>query len=146
MTTFASHLVQGALERAGLLVEVRGRLPGQLTGITDDSRQVTPGALFVAVRGTARDGHDFLAAIADRAGATIVEDATRTTLPSFVVRDARRAAPIAAAAAYGEPGAKGRRERMSYEVFRGCGAAAADSGRSVHDNLGTVPGQLRGRS
>ena len=67
MTTFASHLVQEALERAGLLVEVRGRLPGQLTGITDDSRHVTPGALFVAVRGTARDGHDFLAAIADRA-------------------------------------------------------------------------------
>ena len=78
----------------------------ELTGITDDSRQVSQGSLFVAVRGTARDGHDYLGAIADRAGAAIVEDAARTTLPVFVVSDARRAAPIAAAAAYGEPGAK----------------------------------------
>jgi UDP-N-acetylmuramoyl-L-alanyl-D-glutamate--2,6-diaminopimelate ligase len=106
MTTFASQLVRDALARAGLLVEVRGSPPEHLTGITDDSRQVTSGALFVAVRGTARDGHDFLAAITDRAGAAIVEDASRTTLPSFVVRDARRAAPIAAATAYGEPGSK----------------------------------------
>ena len=106
MTTFGSHLVRDALARADLLVEVRGVLPEQLTGITDDSRQVTQGSLFVAVRGTARDGHDFLTAITDRAGAAIVEDASRTTLPSLIVRDARRAAPIAAAAAYGEPGSK----------------------------------------
>jgi UDP-N-acetylmuramoyl-L-alanyl-D-glutamate--2,6-diaminopimelate ligase len=106
MTSFASSAVRDALARAGILREVRGALPDGLTGITDDSRQVGPGSLFVAVRGTARDGHDFLPAIADRAGAAIVEDASRTTLPAFVVTDARRAAPIAAAAAYGEPGWK----------------------------------------
>ncbi|HUQ83486.1 MAG TPA: UDP-N-acetylmuramoyl-L-alanyl-D-glutamate--2,6-diaminopimelate ligase [Gemmatimonadaceae bacterium] len=106
LTPFASKPVRDALERAGVLVEVRGELPDTLAGITDDSRQVTPGSLFVAVRGTARDGHDFLAAIADRASAAIVEDASRTTLPALVVSDARRAAPIAASVAYGEPGAK----------------------------------------
>jgi len=106
MTSFASRAVRDALARAGVLLEVRGVLPDELTGITDDSRQVGQGSLFVAVRGTARDGHDYLSAIADRAGGAIVEDASRTSLPAFVVSDARRAAPIAAAAAYGEPGAK----------------------------------------
>ena len=60
MTPFASRVVRDALARAGVLREVRGTLPDELTGITDDSRQVGPGSLFVAVRGTARDGHDFL--------------------------------------------------------------------------------------
>ena len=106
MNSFASSAVRDALARAGVLHEVRGLLPDELTGITDDSRQVGQGSLFVAVRGTTRDGHDFLTAIADRAGAAIVEDASRTSLPAFVVTDARRAAPIAAAAAYGEPGSK----------------------------------------
>ncbi len=106
MTSFSSRAVRDALARAGVLREVRGALPEELTGITDDSRQVGQGSLFVAVRGTARDGHDFLSAIADRAGAAIVEDVSRTSLPAIVVSDARRAAPIAAAAAFGEPGAK----------------------------------------
>ena len=63
-----------------------------------------PGFLFVAVRGTERDGHDYLDAAA-KAGATaaIVQDATRTTLPALVVNDGRRAAAVAAAAAYGFP-------------------------------------------
>ncbi len=106
MTGFASAAVRDVLARAGLLVEVRGVVPEILTDITDDSRRVERGSLFVAVRGTARDGHDFLTSVADRAGAAIVEDATRTALPAFVVRDARRAAPLAAAAAYGSPGSQ----------------------------------------
>jgi len=103
MSAFASEAVRDALTRAGLLVGVRGPLPERLTMITDDSRQVVPGSLFVAVRGTTRDGHDFLPAVADRAAAAVVEDASRTQLPALVVTDARRAAPVAAAAAYGEP-------------------------------------------
>jgi UDP-N-acetylmuramoyl-L-alanyl-D-glutamate--2,6-diaminopimelate ligase len=106
MTAFASRAVLDALSRAGVLLDVRGPLPDELTGITDDSRHVTPGGLFVAVRGTARDGHDFLPSLEGRAGAAIVEDASRTTLPVCVVSDARRAAPVAAAAAYGEPGSR----------------------------------------
>ena len=56
------------------------------------------------MRGAAFDGHDYLAAAA-RAGATaaIVEDASRTSLPAYVVRDARRAAGAAARAAFLEP-------------------------------------------
>ncbi|MGZ8413070.1 MAG: UDP-N-acetylmuramoyl-L-alanyl-D-glutamate--2,6-diaminopimelate ligase [Gemmatirosa sp.] len=96
--------VSQALDRAGVLDARRGALPPFVTGITDDSRAVTPGVLFVAVRGSQRDGHDFLADAAERgAAAAIVEDETRTTLPALVVREGRRATAIAAAAAYGEP-------------------------------------------
>lgn len=93
-----------ALDDAGLLVERRGTFSMAITDITDDSRAVKPGHLFVAVRGTERDGHDFLD-VAAQAGAVaaIVQDATRTTLPMLVVKDGRRAAAIAAAAAYGWP-------------------------------------------
>jgi len=97
--------IAAALEQAGLLVERRGSLPSEIHGITDDSRTVVAGDLFIAVRGSASDGHDFLEA-ARSAGAScaIVEDPGRTTLPALVVREGRRAAAIAAAAAYGSPG------------------------------------------
>src|SRR5258705_8226288 len=93
-----------ALDEAKLLVERRGALPTTVTGITDDSRSVRPGDLFVAVRGSERDGHDYLEAAAKAgAAAAIVQDAGKTSLPSLVVNDGRRGAAIAAAAAYGWP-------------------------------------------
>jgi len=93
-----------ALDEANLLIERRGALPSVVSGFSDDSRAVRPGSLFIAVRGTERDGHDFLENAANAgAAAAIVEDAARTTLPALVVRDGRRAAAIAAAAAYGSP-------------------------------------------
>jgi UDP-N-acetylmuramoyl-L-alanyl-D-glutamate--2,6-diaminopimelate ligase len=92
--------VEAALADAALLVERRGELPSHATDITDDSRHVRGGSLFVAVRGSERDGHDFLPhAEASGAIASIVEDAARTRLPALVVRDGRRAAAVAAAAA-----------------------------------------------
>lgn len=98
--------VADALERAGLLVARRGALPVTVTAITDDSRGVVPGALFLAVRGSQRDGHAYLPN-AEAAGAAValVEDAERTTLPALVVREGRRAAAVAAAAYHGEPAA-----------------------------------------
>ena len=93
-----------ALDQAGLLVERRGALPRAISGITDDSRAVTAGALFIAVRGTERDGHDYLeAAAAAGAAAAIVQDGSRTSLPALVVSDGRRASAVAASAAYGWP-------------------------------------------
>jgi UDP-N-acetylmuramoyl-L-alanyl-D-glutamate--2,6-diaminopimelate ligase len=93
-----------ALRRADLLVRIEGVLPPSVTDIVDDSRAVVPGALFVAVRGTERDGHDYLPDARTRgAVAAIVEDAARASMPAIVVRDARRAAAIAAAAFFAEP-------------------------------------------
>lgn len=96
--------IRSVLEAAGLVVETSGSLPERAADITDDSRAVGPGALFIAVRGSTRDGHEFLPqAEAQGAVAAIVEEAGRTSLPHIVVRDARRATPLAAAAAFGDP-------------------------------------------
>ena len=102
--TIDIHRVAGRLRDSGLLVEERGTLPATAEAISDDSRAVTPGTVFVAVKGSARDGHDFLDAAARQgAVAAIVEDGSRTKLPALVVRQGRRAAAIAAAAAFGDP-------------------------------------------
>jgi UDP-N-acetylmuramoyl-L-alanyl-D-glutamate--2,6-diaminopimelate ligase len=96
--------LQAALERSGLLVGVSGDLPAEVSGIADDSRKVKSGDLFIAVRGSDRDGHAFLPAAADSGAAVaIVEDREATQLPALVVREGRRAAAIAAGAAYGNP-------------------------------------------
>src|SRR5512143_997427 len=96
--------IENALAEAGLLAEARGTPPGMIAGVTDDSRAVRDGFLFVAVRGSERDGHAYLdAAAAAGASAESVQDASRTTLPALVVNDGRRAAAVAGAAAYGWP-------------------------------------------
>jgi UDP-N-acetylmuramoyl-L-alanyl-D-glutamate--2,6-diaminopimelate ligase len=96
--------IKTALAERGLLVGARGEIPDQVAGISDDSRKVAPGDLFIAVRGWNSDGHDFLDAAAKRgAVVAIVEDASRSSLPSLVVNEGRRAAALASASAYGEP-------------------------------------------
>jgi UDP-N-acetylmuramoyl-L-alanyl-D-glutamate--2,6-diaminopimelate ligase len=96
--------IRSALEHRGLLVEASGEIPQSVSGISDDSRKVEPGNLFIAVKGWTSDGHDFLDAAAKRgATAAIVEDASRTALPALVVRQGRRAAAVAASAAFGNP-------------------------------------------
>jgi UDP-N-acetylmuramoyl-L-alanyl-D-glutamate--2,6-diaminopimelate ligase len=96
--------ISEALKASGLLVDRRGQIPKTVDLVTDDSRQVKPGSLFVAVKGADRDGHTYLGA-AEKAGAAvaIVEDAGKTTLPALVVNSSRRAAAIAGAAAAGWP-------------------------------------------
>ena len=100
-------LLLTALDDASELRAVRGKLPPRFSDVTDDSRKVTKGALFIAVPGSAADGHDYLeAAAAAGATAAIVQDASRTSLPVFVVRNTRRAAAVAASAFYGNPGSR----------------------------------------
>ena len=96
--------IEAALSSHGLLVGINGELPENCRGVSDDSRKVERGELFIAVRGWNSDGHDYLDAAAERgACAAIVEDPTRTSLPTLVVREGRRAAAIAAAVAYRNP-------------------------------------------
>ncbi len=105
-------VILDALREAGLLVATSATLPDTIAALTDDSRRVEPGSGFVAVRGHAQDGHDWIAA-ARAAGATLVlaEDAARvaaasettTVLPHIAVRDGRRAAAVASAAFHGWP-------------------------------------------
>ena len=96
--------IKNALAERGLLVGIKGEIPAAATGISDDSRKVTAGEVFIAVRGWNADGHDYLDAAAKRgAVAAIVEDPSRTSLPALEVREGRRAAALASAKAYGEP-------------------------------------------
>jgi UDP-N-acetylmuramoyl-L-alanyl-D-glutamate--2,6-diaminopimelate ligase len=93
-----------ALSRAGLLRGTEGTFPQTIDAITADSRAVSANALFLAVRGAERDGHEYLErAASGGAVLAVVDDPSRTWLPSLVVTDTRRAAAIAAAAFYGEP-------------------------------------------
>ncbi len=95
------------------VVETRGRLDLPLSGVTADSRAVEPGSCFVAIRGTAADGHGFLgearargavAALVETwpaAGTAGAESAAGMTLVR--VADSRLAVAQAAAAWYGRP-------------------------------------------
>jgi UDP-N-acetylmuramoyl-L-alanyl-D-glutamate--2,6-diaminopimelate ligase len=79
-------------------------------GVTDDSRKVRPGKLFIAVRGMACDGHAFLRdALARGACAVVVEDTAAIGsdwprhIPVAVVADSRRALSAVASKVYGDP-------------------------------------------
>lgn len=104
MTTVALTTIAEALETAGLLRDKHNAIPDWVTGIADDSRDVTHGSVFVAVKGTAVDGHDFVNdAVGRGASLAIVENLRDANIPAITVTDARRAAAIAGAAFYGHP-------------------------------------------
>jgi UDP-N-acetylmuramoyl-L-alanyl-D-glutamate--2,6-diaminopimelate ligase len=81
----------------------------EITGLAYDSRQVTPGALFVALRGAASDGHDFIAQALNKGAAALMIHADRASwygahgLPLVIVPSTRAVLPQLAAAFYGEP-------------------------------------------
>ena len=97
-----------ALERAALLVATPDLHSWPtITGLTADSRKVEPGMLYCAVRGAVQDGHEFVAAAAERgAVAALVEREQPVELAQILVRDGRRAAATAAETWYGAPGAR----------------------------------------
>jgi UDP-N-acetylmuramoyl-L-alanyl-D-glutamate--2,6-diaminopimelate ligase len=102
------------LEAAGL---VRGTLLGgrpvapaalaeaQVRGIAEDSREVRPGTLFVAVSGFHADGHDFVtAAAASGAAAAIVErPVPAAAIPQVLVKASRASLGLSSAWWYGDP-------------------------------------------
>lgn len=99
--------VLDALREAGLLVAQSASLPLTIADLVDDSRRVTPGSAFLAIRGAAQDGHDWLPAAAKQgASLSLLEEsaaADAVGLPWVQVRDGRRAAAIAAAAFHDWP-------------------------------------------
>lgn len=105
----SSARIVDALNDAGLFRGTRGELPEQLTTISSDTRGLAPGGIFVAVKGAVRDGHEFLDQAAERgAAAAIVGEGESGSLPAILVNDTRRAAAVAAAAAYDWPAKKMR--------------------------------------
>ena len=91
-----------SLRRADLLVEADA-LP-EVSGVGTDSRSVTPGSLYVAVRGSQADGHRFVPdALARGAAGVVVESRQAVAAPQVVVRDGRRAALVLAREWFGDP-------------------------------------------
>jgi UDP-N-acetylmuramoyl-L-alanyl-D-glutamate--2,6-diaminopimelate ligase len=100
----AEGRVRGA-RRDGRPIGVAGIRDVLVRGVTQDSRAVMDGALFVAVPGLHVDGHDFLDAAASRgAAAAIVErPVPHVALPQLLVDAARPSLGSAAAWWYGDP-------------------------------------------
>ena len=81
------------------------------TLITDDSRKVVPGALFVAVKGFSSDGHDYIANALGKGATGIIcehipEGVDTTGIEVEVVENSRRALALAADAFYDHPSGK----------------------------------------
>jgi UDP-N-acetylmuramoyl-L-alanyl-D-glutamate--2,6-diaminopimelate ligase len=100
----ATRDVIEALVASGELMAVHGSLPARFADVTDDSRVVVPGALFVARRGPGVDGHRYVVD-AMRAGATaaVIESGNAAPDAAFIVRDCRRALALVAAIATAHP-------------------------------------------
>lgn len=76
----------------------------EIAAIAYDSRAVEPGALFVAIGGFHRDGHDYVAdAVARGAVAAVAERPLATGVPLAVVPDSRLALSGLAAEFYDHP-------------------------------------------
>jgi UDP-N-acetylmuramoyl-L-alanyl-D-glutamate--2,6-diaminopimelate ligase len=87
------------------LAELTGSI-SNYKGVTDDSRKVGPGFIFVAVRGIGHDGHDFIEDALGK-GATFVVGENKLPLPNYLqVTDSREALGILASSWFGNPSAK----------------------------------------
>ena len=92
--------------------DVRGSLEKEIPALTSDSREVTPGALFIAVKGFASDGHAYIGQAISKGAAAIIyesdgavpEDLSGVTC--IRVADSRLAVALAADAFYGHPSQK----------------------------------------
>lgn len=75
------------------VVEQRGDMRVTITDVTDDSRQVKPGCLFVAVKGERVDGHDYVQTALKAGASAVVTQATLSSgsAPMVRVADSRRA-------------------------------------------------------
>jgi UDP-N-acetylmuramoyl-L-alanyl-D-glutamate--2,6-diaminopimelate ligase len=75
-----------------------------ISDVTHDSRDVSPGSLFVAIRGERFDGHDFIeTALAAGASALAVEAPVSAAGPQLVVADTRGAMAYMASVVHGRP-------------------------------------------
>ena len=78
----------------------------EITGVVYDSRKVTPGCLFVCLRGEQVDGHTFIQqAVRDGAAAVVVEEAPAQPVTAAVVKvaDSRAALAHISAEWFGHP-------------------------------------------
>jgi len=99
----ASQLIAGLDKK-----EVQGRLDVEIHGIAYDSRRVSPGDLFVAIRGEHVDGHQYIPSAQARGAVAVVVDREETQVTGTLirVRDSRKALALLSAQWYGCPADK----------------------------------------
>lgn len=103
-----SDLIKGIV-----IKRVTGNMDTDVSGVAYDSRQVTPGTLFVAVRGLKTDGHRYIKeAVSKGASALLIEEETNGNnissipIPVLTVSDSRKAIARVAINYYGDPSRK----------------------------------------
>lgn len=116
----------------------------EITEVTIDTRQVTPGCLFVALKGERFDGHDFAEdAIAAGAGALLVSKRLLVEAPQLVVKDTRLAlgqlaawvreqVPARVVALTGSSGKTSVKEMVA-AILRQCGKVLYTAGNFNND-------------
>ncbi len=78
----------------------------EVSTVTGDSREVVPGAVFFALRGADRDGHEFAGEAARRGAIAVVAERAVPCAPAtlLLAPSSRRAMAVAAANLHGRPG------------------------------------------
>ena len=81
----------------------------EITGITNDSRKVRPGYLYVAIKGYKTDGHNFIKKSIECGAQAIVSEersSLDTNIPQIIVRDTRKALSSLSCCFYNNPSQK----------------------------------------
>ena len=88
-------------------MEQRGDMSRPIHRVTDDSRAVTGGSLFVAVKGERVDGHEFVDRAIKAGAVAVVAQAPVVlgSLPFVRVNDSRKALGFLGSRFYGNPSA-----------------------------------------
>jgi UDP-N-acetylmuramoyl-tripeptide--D-alanyl-D-alanine ligase len=104
------------------------------SAVSTDSRRISAGDLFVALKGDQFDGHDFLPAVAAAgAAAAVVSTAAKTALPQLLVADTQRAL--------------GRLGAYNRDLYRGpLVAITGSSGKTSVKNMASAVLSRRGRT
>ncbi len=85
------------------VVELTADPEMEVTGVCTDSRKVTPGCVFIAVRGFESDGHRFIPAAVSAGAAVVIAEESVEGVPCVLTEDSRRAMAVAAGNFYGNP-------------------------------------------
>ena len=84
--------------------EIKGDLPYEINGITDNSKEVQNGSLFICVKGEKTDGSRFIKEVENKGCVVIVsQEEVETSLCTIIVKDIKRATAQIAKAFYGNP-------------------------------------------
>ncbi|MCR9172126.1 MAG: UDP-N-acetylmuramoyl-L-alanyl-D-glutamate--2,6-diaminopimelate ligase [bacterium] len=89
--------------------EVKGTTAVEVDHLTFDSRNVTPTSVFFAMKGTVRDGHDFIPQVAGQGAAVIIAEKlvdVPESVQLIVVDSTSEALPIVAKNFYDDPSNK----------------------------------------